>query len=412
MTSIVRPEEVGMNAARLARIDAHLREQYIDSGKIAGAVTLVARRGKVAHFSALGMADRERKRPMQEDTIFRIYSMTKPVTSIAMMTLIEQARCSLSDPVHRYIPQWEDLRVLRYGAWPAFVTEPAHRPMTIRDLMTHTSGLTYGFVFHDAVDAAYRRVGISGGVPGEERPTTLRDMVDKLAKMPLLFSPGTRWNYSVSTDVLGYLVELISGEPFDEYLRKTIFEPLGMRDTGFRLPQGQTARFAANYRRQRDKRLTLEDDPESSPYLPPQTFFSGGGGLVSTAEDYRRFCQMLLDGGIYEGARIVSRKTLELMVQNYLPNGGDLASCATGSFSETTNDGIGFGLGFAVVLDLAKRQGHGSLGEFYWGGAASTAFWVDPEEDLFVIFLTQLMPSTTYNFRGQLRSLVYAAIEE
>ncbi|HMI92530.1 MAG TPA: serine hydrolase domain-containing protein [Polyangiales bacterium] len=412
MTTIVRPEDVGLNSARLARIDHHLREQYIDAGRIAGAVTLVARHGQIAHFSALGLADRERKRPMTEDTIFRIYSMTKPVTSIAMMMLIEQARCSLTDAVHRHIPEWENLRVHRYGAWPAFVTEAAHRPMTIRDLLTHTSGLTYGFTFHDAVDAGYRRVGISGGVPGEERPTTLRDMVEKLAKMPLLFSPGTRWNYSVSTDVVGYLVEKISGEPFDEFLRKNIFEPLGMRDTGFRLPDGQAGRFAANYRRQIDKRLTLEDDPENSPYLPAQSFFSGGGGLVSTATDYARFCQMLLNGGIYEGARIVSRKTLELMVQNYLPGGGDLASCATGSFSETTNDGIGFGLGFAIVLDLAKRQGHGSLGEFYWGGAASTAFWVDPEEDLFVVFLTQLMPSTAYNFRGQLRSLVYAAIEE
>jgi CubicO group peptidase (beta-lactamase class C family) len=412
VTTSVRPEEVGMNSARLARIDAHLREQYIDPGKIAGAVTLVARHGQIAHFSALGLADRERNLPMREDTIFRIYSMTKPVTSIAMMMLIEQARCSLSDPVHRYIPEWENLRVLRYGAWPTFVTEPPHRAMTIRDLMTHTSGLTYGFVYHDAVDAAYRRVGISGGVPGEERPTTLSDMIEKLAKMPLLFSPGTRWNYSVSTDVLGYLVGLISGEGFDEYLQKHIFAPLGMRDTGFRLPDGQVARFAANYRRQLDKRLVLEDDPQSSPYLPAQTFYSGGGGLVSTAEDYRRFCQMLLNGGIYEGARIVSRKTLELMVQNYLPGGVDLAQCATGTFSETTNDGIGFGLGFAVVLDLARRQGHGSLGEFYWGGAASTAFWIDPEEDLFAIFLTQIMPSTTYNFRGQLRSLVYAAIEE
>lgn len=412
MTSIVRPEEVGLSSERLARIDAHLLREYVEPGKIAGAVTLVARQGKVAHFSALGLADRERKRPMTEDTIFRIYSMTKPVTSIAMMMLVEQARCALSDPVHRYIPEWNDLRVFRYGSWPAFVTEPAHRPMTIRDLLTHTSGLTYGFMFHDAVDAAYRRIGISGGVPGEDRPTTLADMVQKLAKMPLLFSPGTRWNYSLSTDVLGYLVERISGERFDEYLRKHIFEPLGMRDTGFRVPDQQVPRFAANYRRQADKRLTLEDDPETSPYLQPQTFFSGGGGLVSTAEDYRRFCQMLLNGGAYEDVRLVSRKTLELMVQNYLPGGGDLAQCSTGTFSETTNDGVGFGLGFAVVLDLARRQGHGSRGEFYWGGAASTAFWVDPEEDLFAIFLTQLMPSTTYNFRGQLRSLVYAAIDD
>lgn len=409
---IVKPEEVGLSSERLQRIDAHWRTQYIEPGRIAGAVTLIARQGKVAHLSALGLADRERGAKMAEDTLFRIYSMTKPITSIAMMMLVEEARCALSDPVERYIPEWKDLRVFRHGSWPAFVTDPAHRPMTIRDLLTHMSGLTYGFVFRDAVDAAYRRAGISGGVPGEDRPTTLRDMVDKLAKMPLVFQPGTRWNYSVSTDIVGYLVEVISGQRFDEYLRTRIFEPLGMRDTGFSVPAGKEGRFAANYRRQIDKKLALADDPMLSAYLQEQTFFSGGGGLVSTAADYSRFCQMLLDGGAYEGGRIVSRKTLELMTVNHLPGGVDLSAVASGSFSETTNDGVGFGLGFAVVTDLARRQGHGSLGEHYWGGAASTAFWVDPSEDLFVVFLTQLMPSTTYNFRGQLRSLVYAAIDD
>ena len=409
---IVKPEDVGLSSERLQRIDAHWRSQYLDSGKIAGAVTLVARHGKVAHFSALGLADRERGTKMAEDTLFRIYSMTKPITSIAMMMLVEEARCSLTDPVERYIPEWKDLRVFRHGSWPAFVTDAAHRPMTIRDLLTHMSGLTYGFVFRDAVDAAYRRVGISGGVPGEDRPTTLRDMIEKLAKMPLAFQPGTAWNYSVSTDVLGYLVEVISGQRFDEFLRTRIFEPLGMSETGFSVPAGTEGRFAANDRRQRDKKLVLADDPLKSAYLEPQAFYSGGGGLVSTADDYRRFCQMLLDGGLGEGGRIVSRKTLELMTANHLPGGVDLSALATGSFSETTSDGVGFGLGFAVVIDIARRQGHGSLGEHYWGGAASTAFWIDPAEDLFVVFLTQLMPSTTYNFRGQLRSLVYAAIED
>jgi CubicO group peptidase (beta-lactamase class C family) len=408
----VKPEEVGLSSERLQRIDAHLRSQYIDNGKIAGAVTLVARHGKVAHFSALGQADRERGTKMSEDTLFRIYSMTKPITSIAMMMLVEEAKCSLTDPVERYIPEWKDLRVFHHGSWPAFVTDAAVRPMTIRDLLTHMSGLTYGFVFRDAVDAAYRRIGISGGVPGEDRPTTLRDMVEKLAKMPLVFQPGTRWNYSVSTDIVGYLVEVISGQRFDEFLRARVFAPLGMRDTGFSVAAGQEARFAANYRRQIDKKLVVADDPLKSAYLEPQTFFSGGGGLVSSADDYRRFCQMLLDGGLAEGGRIVSRKTLELMTANHLPGGADLSEVASGSFSETTNDGVGFGLGFAVVVDMARRQGHGSVGEHYWGGAASTAFWVDPSEDLFVVFLTQLMPSTTYNFRGQLRSMVYAAIED
>jgi CubicO group peptidase (beta-lactamase class C family) len=408
--TLVRPEEVGLCSERLARIERHLRERYLEPGRIAGAVTLVARHGKVAYLSALGQRDVERKQEMTEDTVFRIYSMTKPVTSVALMMLVEEARCSLSDPVHQYIPEWEDQRVYRYGAWPSFVTEPARRPMTIRDLLTHTSGLTYGFVFHDPIDAAYRRLGISSGAPGEGPASTLEETAHKLAGIPLLFSPGTRWNYSVSTDIAGYLVQLISGQRFDEFLRTRIFEPLGMRETGFSVPAGCEPRFAANYRRTPRTLLALEDDPAKSAYLQPPTLFSGGAGLVSTAEDYRRFCQMLLDGGQYEGARLLGRKTIELMTQNHLPDGGDLAALATGSFSETSYDGVGFGLGLAVLLDAAKRQTHGSVGEYYWGGAASTAFFIDPKEDLLAIFLTQLMPSTTYDFRGQLRNLVYSAI--
>jgi CubicO group peptidase (beta-lactamase class C family) len=408
----VRPEDVGLSSARLAQIEQHLRESYLDTGKIAGAVTLVARHGKVAYLSAIGLRDKERARPMTPDTVFRIYSMTKPITSIAMMMLVEEARCALADPVHRYLPAWEHLRVMRYGAWPNFVTETARRPMTIRDLMTHTSGLTYGFVFNNQLDAAYRQLRVSAGVPGEDRPVTFKDMADKLAQLPLLFSPGTRWNYSVSTDIVGYLVELISGQPFDRFVQTRILEPLGMRDTGFSVPAHARERFAANYRRAPKTLLQLEEDPEQSIYLESPTFCSGGGGLVSTAEDYRRFCQMLLNGGAYQGHRLVSRKTIELMTLNHLPAGQDLAELAIGTFSETLYEGVGFGLGFAVAVDPARRQLLGSTGEYSWGGAASTAFWVDPREDLLVIFLTQLMPSTIYSFRGQLRNLVYAAIDD
>jgi CubicO group peptidase (beta-lactamase class C family) len=405
----VRPEEVGLSSERLQRIEQHLRERYVDQGRIAGAVTLVARHGQVAYLSAVGQRDRERQRSMTEDTLFRIYSMTKPVTSVAMMILVEEARCALNDPVSRYIPAWENLRVLRYGAYPDFMTDAPRRAMTIRDLLMHTSGLTYGFARRDAIDAAYRRVGIGGVIPGEARPSTLKDMTDKLAEIPLLFSPGTQWNYSVSTDVLGHLVEIISGKTFDRFLRDRIFDPLGMRHTDFRVPPGCGDRFAANYRREGGK-LVLADDPTDSQYLAEQTFFSGGGGLVSTAEDYRRFCQMLLNGGHYDGKRILGKKTIELMTMNHLPENQDLSALASGSFSETTYDGVGFGLGFAVLIDIAKRQSHGSLGEYYWGGAASTAFWIDPVEDLIAIFMTQLMPSTAYNFRGQLRNLIYSAI--
>ncbi len=405
-----KPEDVGLSSERLARIDRHLQERYIQPGKIAGAVTLVARHGQVAHLSALGLRDRERKEPMTEDTVFRIYSMTKPIVSIAMMSLVEEARCALMDPVHRYIPEWEHLRVFRYGVWPTFVTDPPQRPMTIRDLLTHTSGLTYGFMLRDAVDAAYRQIGVSGAAPGDPRPATLQEMVDKLAKLPLIFSPGTRWNYSVATDIAGYLVERISGQRLDEFLRARIFEPLGMRDTGFHLAETDAKRFAANYRLGPDRALVVADDPLKSEYLRSPTFLSGGGGLVSTAEDYRRFCQMLLDGGRANGHQIVGRKTIELMTQNHLPDNTDLAALATGTFSESTFDGVGFGLGFAVLIDAAKRGLHGSEGEYYWGGAASTAFWVDPSEDLLVVFLAQLMPSNTYDFRGQLRNLVYSSI--
>ncbi len=402
---IVRPESVGLSSERLARIERHLERGYLDQKKIAGALTLVARRGQIAHLAPVGMRDLARGAPMQADTIFRIYSMSKPITSVALMTLYEHGRFQLDDAVYKYIPAWRDLRVYEAGNHPAFATRPVERPMTIRDLLTHTSGLTYGFMERTNVDRAYRRLGVG------ERSRTLDELIETLAKLPLEFSPGTRWNYSVSTDVLGYLIERISGRRLDAFLREEIFAPLGMTDTGFSVPPDQLQRFATNYMRMPDKTLRVEDDAAASPYATQPAYLSGGGGLVSTAGDYLRFCQMLLNGGELAGARILGRKTVELMTQNHLPGGRDIAQLNLGGqFSQVTYDGVGFGLGFSVTLDLARAQTVGSPGEYAWGGAASTAFWIDPAEQLIVIFMTQFMPSGTFNFRGQLKSIVYPAI--
>jgi len=295
------------------------------------------------------------------------------------------------------------LAVYQAGVVPNFVTRPVERAMTIKDLFTHMSGLTYGFMNRTNVDHAYRKLGVGAG---EGR--TLRTMIDTLAKLPLEFSPGTRWNYSVATDVLGYLVEAISGQSFDAYLQKLVFEPLGMKDTAFQVPPRSVDRFAANYSRGPGKSLKLEDDPQTSVYLTPRTFLSGGGGLVSTAHDYLRFCRMLVNGGELDGVRILGRKTIELMTRNHLPNDEDRTRWA--SFPDAANEGYGFGLGFSINLGPARTATIGSAGEYAWGGAASTIFWVDPVEELVVILMTQFMPSATFNFRGQLKTLVYPAI--
>jgi CubicO group peptidase (beta-lactamase class C family) len=395
----------GMSARALARITDHFVQRYIEPGKIAGALPVVYRKGALAYFEPLGRMDVERDKPMRDDTIFRIYSMTKPITAVALMMLYEDGRFQLNDPVHRFIPQWRDLAVYQAGVVPNFVTRPVDRAMTIKDLFTHMSGLTYGFMNRTNVDHAYRKLGIGGG-----ESATLRAMIDALAKVPLEFSPGTRWNYSVASDVLGYLVEVMSGMSFDAYLRTRIFEPLGMKDTAFSVADGAAGRFAANYSRGADKKLRCEDDPQTSIYLKPRTFFSGGGGLVSTAHDYLRFCRMLVGGGELDGVRILGRKTIELMTRNHLPNDEDLTRWALGSFSETANEGYGFGLGFSINLGPARTATIGSAGEYAWGGAASTIFWVDPAEELVVILMTQFMPSATFNFRGQLKTLVYPAI--
>ena len=397
----------GLSTARLARIDRHFQSRYVDAGRLPCAVTLVARRGEIAHHSALGFMDVERQLPVRDDTIFRIYSMTKPLTSIAFMMLVEEGLVALDEPVHRFIPQWRELGVYEAGFLETFRTRRTARPMRVIDLLRHTSGLTYDFQQRTNLDAAYRKhqLGQVGG------PVPLDAMIDGLARMPLEFSPGDAWNYSVSTDVLGYLVGKISGQPFEQFLHERILTPLGMHDTDFHVPEGKASRLAACYRFSKDAPLQLVDDPQTSSYLRAPAFISGGGGLVSTMNDYFRFCRMLLNGGALDGVRIISPKTLELMTANHLPDGKDLTQLSISLFSEATYAGVGFGLGFSVTLDAARTLLPGTAGDFSWGGMASTYFWVDPREELIVIFMTQLMPSATYPLRRELRTLVYSAFE-
>ena len=399
----------GFSAPGLERIASHITDNYITPGKISGCQVMVSRRGTPACFRSFGMRDLERRTPVTEDTLFRLYSMTKPITSVALMMLYEEGRFQINDPVHRFIPSWKDQRVWVEGAGEAMVTEAPDSPVTMRHLLTHMSGLTYGEALYPSdhpVDKRYTGLGVNRG-----RGATLRSFADRLAQVPLRFQPGSQWCYSLATDVCGCLVEFISGQPFVEFLKQRIFDPLGMIDTSFVVDENKLGRFAANYGRHEDKTLKLLDDPYNSQYADSARFPSGGGGLVSTTKDYARFCDMLRRGGELDGARIIGDRTLKLMARNHLPEGVDLASIAMGNFSETAYEGVGFGLGFASTLDEVQAGTIGA-GDYYWGGAASTIFWVDPVEDLFVIFMTQLMPSVTFNFRGQIRNIVYGAIED
>jgi len=402
---VVSPDSVSMDSAQLGRVSEHLGKYYLEPGKISGSVTLVARRGQVCLLDVQGYRDVERALPMTADSIMRIYSMTKPITSLAMMTLHEKGLFSLDDPVHRFIPGWRDLPVWKTGSYPLFETVPARRAMTIRDLFMHTSGITYDFLRDSNIDYAYRKAGVGRPRLGY----TLQQMIDELAQMPLLFSPGDRWNYSLSTDVLGYLIEILSGQSLPDYLRTTIFEPLGMHDTCFEIPADKVDRFASCYTRNMEKGMDLTDDARSSEFAE-RTFYSGGGGLLSTAGDYYRFCQMLLGGGTRDGVRIIGPRTLDYMTRNHLPGGADMGAFATGSFSEAAYEGVGFGLGFASTIDPICNGHPVSPGIYFWGGLASKLVWVDPAEEMVVIFMTQLIPSRTFNFRGQLENIIYGAL--
>ncbi len=414
---MAKPEAVGLSASRLARMDDVMKRRYVDSGRLPGVLTMVYRRGKLAHTGMSGSMDLERDKPMRGDAIFRIYSMSKPITAVALMMLVEEGLIGLGDDVATHIPSWKDLGVYATGlpslvatGEPTFLTTPPVRPMKVVDLVTHTSGLTYGFMNRTMVDRAYRHGRIAD--PGAEGG--LDAMIERLAKLPLEFSPGTAWNYSVSIDVMGYLVQKLSGMSFGEFLRTRLFEPLGMTDTAFWCPPEKIDRFASCYQPKEGGGIKLQDDAGKSTYAAPPNLESGGGGLVSTAHDYMRFCQMLVHGGALDGVQILSPKTVALFSLNYLPDNQQIADMAPpGLFSEAGYAGVGFSIGCGVTIDVAKTRLPGTAGEFMWGGAASTAFWVDPKEELAVVFMTQVIGSDArLTLRRDLRTLVYSAMTE
>jgi CubicO group peptidase (beta-lactamase class C family) len=402
-----RPEILGLSSERLKRIDAYFDAKYVQTGKLPFAMTLVSRKGQVAHHGFSGLMDEARGKPVQADSLVRIYSMTKPLTSVLFMMLVEEGKVALDQPVHTLIPSWRNLGVYT-GGWDRMQTSPCGRPMQVVDLLRHTSGLTYGFQQRTNVDAAYRkhRIGVF------ENAVSLDAMVEALATLPLEFSPGEAWNYSVSTDILGYLIGKIEGKPFEQVLKERLTGPLGMDETDFQVKESERGRFAACCAINAKGERVLSDDPEKSPYLQPPVLVSGGGGLVSTAGDYLKFCQMMLNGGEANGVRFLSPKTIALMTCNHLPGGLDLPALSKSLFSEVAYGGVGFGLGFSVTMDPAKTLLPGTAGEYAWGGAASTAFWIDPKEELIVIFMTQLIPSSFYPIRRELRTLAYAAITD
>ncbi len=414
---MVKPETVGLSSSRLATLDRVMTRRYVEGGYLPGFLTQVYRKGKLVHTGVAGSMDIERGKPMREDAIFRIYSMTKPITAVALMMLVEEGLLGLDDAVHTYIPSWKNLGVYASGVAtllpnqpPTFLTTPVERPMKVVDLVTHTAGLTYGFLMRSSIDAAYRKTKIGDF----QTPGGLETMIEQLAAMPLEFSPGTAWNYSVSIDVMGYLVEKLSGLTFGEFLRTRLFEPLGMKDTAFHCPPEKRDRFSSCYYPGEDGRLKLQDDGQKSTYAAPPPLESGGGGLVSTAHDYMRFCAMMLQGGALDGVRILSPKTVQLFSLNHLDGNRELAAMApAGAFSESGYNGIGFSIGCGVNIDVARTRLPGTLGEYFWGGAASTAFWIDPKEELAVVFMTQVMGTDArLTLRRDLRTLVYSAMTE
>jgi len=404
LTVEVDPREVGLDPDRLARIDRHFA-RYVDDGRLPGWLVAVSRAGRLAHVSTYGRRHVGQDLPVELDTLFRIYSMTKPITSVAAMMLYEEGAFELKDPVSRFIPAFADQQVYVSGPPTAPVTVPATEPMRIWHLLTHTSGLTYGFHHAHPVDAMYRRAGFD--FDGSDM--ALAEACDAWAAMPLLFEPGREWNYSVSTDVLGRVIEVASGQSLDQFLADRLLGPLGMTDTAFHAADADHHRMAALYIPGADGRA-VEFEALGRAALHRPALLSGGGGLVSSAHDYHRFTQMLLRGGELDGTRLLGRATVDFMTRNHLPGGVELEQIARPTFSETAFSGMGFGLGFSVVESAAENKVLSSAGEYAWGGAASTGFWVDPMEELTALFFTQLLPSSTYNIRPQLKQLVYQAL--
>ena len=396
----------GFDADRLNRIGRFLQDNYVARERLRNVQLLVSRDGDPVYYHDGGTL-RDDGTPMREDALFRIASMTKPVTSIAFMQLVEECKVALDDPVTRVLPEFAKLGAYAGGGGSLpFAPMKDGRPMRFVDLMSHMSGLTYGFQNRSSVDAAYREAELDlarGAISSDE-------YIAILSRIPLEFEPGTRWNYSVSTDVLGICVERISGLKLGDYLQANIFAPLGMVDTSFDLDPAKQDRLADAYAYRPGKSPRLIDKGADSRLSSTARFHSGGGGLLSTISDYDRFCTMLLNYGRFDGQQIIAPKTLNLMTANHLPGGADLTQMSNSLFSEASNAGTGFGLGFAVVTDPARTLMPASKGEFYWGGAYSTAFFVDPVERITMVFMTQLYPSSTYPIRRQLKTLIYSAL--
>ena len=397
----------GFDADRLKRVDGLIADRYIDTGLLPHAQLLIARDGEVVHFSNQGTAREGHKRKVDDGSLFRIASMTKPVTSVAFMMLVEQGLIALDDPVSRILPEFADMGVYHGGGGGVpFVTRRPAEAMRMIDLLRHTAGLTYSFQNRSNVDAAYREGRIERWHGGHD----LDGFIGALAAIPLEFAPGTSWNYSVATDVLGTVVERVSGMPLDRFFATRIFDPLKMADTGFAVPEASRDRLTDCYTFSPGKGRVMYDRGEASAWARQPKLLSGGGGLVSSTLDYHRFCLMLLNGGELDGARILGRKTIDLMTCNHLPGGADLASLSKSLFSEAANAGTGFGLGFAVNMDVARSMVPGTAGEYYWGGMFSTAFFVDPVERVTMVFMTQLSPSNLYPIRRELKTMIYAAM--
>ena len=395
---LAAPEAAGMDSARLDRVTQAM-QGFVDDGLLAGVVTIAARDNKIVHFESVGYRDKEAQSAMTNDAIFRIYSMTKPITGVAMMILYEEGKFKLSDPVEKYIPEFADLQVAAGEDEDGnIITEPANHKMTIRELMSHSGGLSYGLFSQSKVDDLYNDANVL------DADSTLQDMIDKLGKIPLRHQPGSMWHYSVSVDVQGYLVEKLSGQKFGDFLEERIFEPLGMTDTDFYVPAEKVSRFAQVYGYTPDGVLTAQEGfGGANNYLEDQAFESGGGGLVSTAMDYMRFSQMVLNGGELDGVRILAPLTVDLMSRNQLPKG--VAGIAPGNPATT------FGLDFAIVEDPTEVESY-SKGEFYWGGAAGTWFWIDPVEDLVFVGMIQQFGQGIPDVRSTSKRLVYQAIME
>jgi CubicO group peptidase (beta-lactamase class C family) len=398
----------GFDTSRLRRIDSHF-QRYVDDGRLAGWQVMVSRHGELAHHSTYGLRNLEQATPFTDDTVVRLYSMTKPLTTLAAMQLVEEGVLQLKDPVAKYVPSFAHTQVYRSGSVQKPMTEPQTLPMLVWHLMTHMSGLTYGFHNTHPVDAMYRNQGFEWGQPED---LDLAACCERWAELPLVFQPGTEWNYGVSTDVLGRVVEVASGLDLEEYFQERILGPLGMVDTSFYIDdENRKSRLAELYVPSPETgAATRAPDLLRRPDRP--AMLSGGGGLYGTAADYLRFCQMILNGGVLDGERVVGRHTLSYMGRNHLPGNVDLEAIGRPLFAESAFVGVGFGLGFSVVLDAAASKVPSTAGEMAWGGAASTAFWVDPQEDLAVVFLTQLLPSSTHPIRPELKQLVYQGLAD